>query len=73
MAKILFLNRVFGSETEATGVLSAVNKSNAGILVDTLHFDRSNSSIEELKRLPREWFRFAHVSDAPKEKPMPRP
>jgi sugar phosphate isomerase/epimerase len=55
--------------TEAARVLKAVDKPNAGLLVDTMHFDRSNSSIEELKRLPREWFRFAHVCDAPREKP----
>lgn len=53
----------------AARVLYAVDRHNAGILIDTLHFDRSNSSIEELKQLPREWFRFAHVCDAPREKP----
>lgn len=42
-------------------VLRSVNRPNAGMLVDTLHFDRSDSSIEELKTLPREWFRYAHV------------
>jgi sugar phosphate isomerase/epimerase len=54
---------------EAARVLKAVDKPNAGLLVDTMHFDRSNSCIEELKKLPRGWFRFAHVCDAPKEKP----
>jgi sugar phosphate isomerase/epimerase len=34
-----------------------------------LHFGRSDSSIEELAALPREWFRFAHVCDAAKEVP----
>jgi sugar phosphate isomerase/epimerase len=58
--------------TEATRVIRAVNKPNAGILIDTLHFDRSNSSMEELKKLPRAWFRYAHVCDAPKEKPTTR-
>ena len=53
----------------AVGVLRAVDRSNAGILVDTLHFDRSNSSIAELQQLPPEWFRYAHVCDAPSEKP----
>ena len=50
----------------AAEVLRAVNRPNAGILVDVLHFDRSHSSIEQLKELPREWFRYAHVCDAPK-------
>ena len=53
----------------AVKVLRAVKKDNAGILVDTMHFARSNSSMEELAKLPREWFRFAHVCDAPKEVP----
>jgi sugar phosphate isomerase/epimerase len=55
--------------TEAAKVLRAVKQPNAGILVDTLHFDRSNSSIEDLKKLPGEWFRYAHICDAPREKP----
>jgi len=55
--------------TRAVDVLHAVDRPNAGILVDTLHFDRSKSSIAELQELPREWFRYAQVCDAPKEKP----
>ena len=57
---------------EAAHVLRAVNRANAGILVDMLHFARSRSSIEELKKLPREWFRFAHVCDAAAEIPPTR-
>jgi sugar phosphate isomerase/epimerase len=57
---------------EATHVLRAVNRPNAGMLVDLLHFARSRSSIEELKKLPREWFRFAHVCDAAGEIPATR-
>ena len=53
----------------AVDVLHAVDRPNAGILVDTLHFDRSNSSIAQLRQLPPEWFRYAQVCDAPKEKP----
>ena len=58
-----------GSLAAATKVVRAVNRSNAGILVDMLHFGRSDSSLEELAKLPREWFRFAHVCDAAKEVP----
>jgi len=53
----------------AAKVLQAADQPNAFILVDTLHFDRSNSRIEDLKKLPPEWFRFVHVCDAPQEKP----
>lgn len=49
----------------ATTVLNAVNRSNAGMLIDMLHFFRSNSSLHELKKLPREWFHFAHLCDGP--------
>jgi sugar phosphate isomerase/epimerase len=58
-----------GNLAEATKVVRAVNRSNAGILVDMLHFGRSDSSLEELAKLPREWFPFAHVCDAAKEVP----
>jgi sugar phosphate isomerase/epimerase len=58
-----------GTLAEATRVLRAVNRPNAAILIDMLHMARSNSSCEELKRLPREWFRFAHVCDAEKQCP----
>ena len=58
-----------GDLATATKVVRAVNRTNAGILVDMLHFGRSDSSLDELAKLPREWFRFAHVCDAAKEVP----
>ncbi|MDP4992298.1 MAG: sugar phosphate isomerase/epimerase, partial [Marivita lacus] len=35
-----------------------------GILVDTLHFDRSGSSLLDLRELPRHRMRLAHLCDA---------
>jgi len=58
-----------GNLAAATKVVRAVNRTNAGILVDMLHFARSDSSLDELAKLPREWLRFAHVCDAAKEVP----
>ncbi len=58
-----------GNLAEAARVVRSVNRANAGILVDMLHFGRSNSSLDDLAKLPREWFRFAHVCDAAKEVP----
>lgn len=55
-----------GNLETATTVLRTANRSNAGMLIDMLHFFRSNSSHEALKALPREWFHFAHVCDGPK-------
>lgn len=53
-----------GTLSETARVVRAVQKGNAGILVDMLHMARSGSSVEELAKMPREWFRFAHVCDA---------
>ncbi|WP_291413697.1 sugar phosphate isomerase/epimerase [Actinophytocola sp.] len=51
--------------SEATHVLREADRPNAGMLIDLLHFARSQSSIEELRQLPRDWFHFTHVCDAP--------
>ena len=58
-----------GSLAEASRVVRAVSRPNAAILVDMLHMARSGSSCDELRKLPREWFRFAHVCDAEKQVP----
>jgi 4-hydroxyphenylpyruvate dioxygenase-like putative hemolysin/sugar phosphate isomerase/epimerase len=58
-----------GTLDEATRVLRAADQTNAGILIDLLHFARSRSSISELRSLPREWFHFVHVCDAPAKIP----
>jgi sugar phosphate isomerase/epimerase len=54
-----------GDLSAAAAAVRAVNRSNAGVLIDTLHFFRSNSSIDELAALPPEWFRFVQLCDAP--------
>lgn len=53
----------------AVTLLNAVDRSNAGIMIDTLHFARSHSSLEQLKSLPRTWFHYAQICDAPAEIP----
>ena len=58
-----------GTLAEAARVVRVVNRPNAGNLVDMLHFGRSHSSVNQLAKLPREWFRFAHVCDAAIEVP----
>jgi sugar phosphate isomerase/epimerase len=47
-----------------------VKRSNAGILIDMLHFYRSHSSKEALRKLPRDWFQFAHVCDGRAANPV---
>lgn len=53
----------------AAAIVGAANQPNGGILVDTLHFSRSRCGLERLRELPREWFRFAQVCDAPAQAP----
>lgn len=54
---------------DTVDVLNTVNRDNCGIMIDTLHFHRSRVKLEELDALPREWFHFAHLCDAPAEIP----
>ena len=50
---------------EAVEIVREARRPNAGIVVDTLHFDRCHAELEKLSALPREWFHFAQISDAP--------
>lgn len=54
---------------EAVDVLNTVKRNNCGLMIDTLHFNRSRVNLEELDSLPREWFHFAHLCDGPAEIP----
>jgi sugar phosphate isomerase/epimerase len=53
----------------AAEIVQAADQPNAGLLIDTLHFCRSRCEIELLRSLPRSWFRFAQVCDAPAQAP----
>jgi sugar phosphate isomerase/epimerase len=53
----------------AAEIVGSAGRTNAGILIDFLHFDRSGCSLEDLRALPREWFTWAHVNDAPGHRP----
>jgi len=58
-----------GTLAEAARIVRTADRPNGGILIDLLHMGRSGSTLEELRALPREWFRFAHVCDAEREVP----
>lgn len=53
----------------AAGVLRQVSQPNAGILVDLMHFALAGTTIDELRSLPAEWFRYVHLCDTPKLAP----
>lgn len=54
---------------DALGVLRAARRENCGVLVDMLHFSRSRVGVAELDAVPREWFHFVHLCDAPAQIP----
>lgn len=60
------------SLADAVQVLKAAQRENAGLMVDTHHFQRAGDRVEALDGLPREWFHFAHLCDAPAEIPADR-
>jgi sugar phosphate isomerase/epimerase len=53
----------------AAAIVRGAARSNGGLLIDTLHFSRSNDDIAELAKLPRSWFNYVQVCDAPSEPP----
>lgn len=55
--------------TGALDILHSVNRTNAGLMIDTHHFHRSGDKIEELQNVPSSYFRFFHLCDAPAEIP----
>ncbi|MEW5323593.1 sugar phosphate isomerase/epimerase [Geobacillus thermoleovorans] len=50
-------------------VLNTVKQDNAGVMIDLHHFHRAGDSPEALEAVPREWFHFLHLCDAPGEIP----
>ena len=62
--EFLTWTRMRGVE-DVVRLLKAANRTNAGIVVDTLHFYRSGCRLEDLRALPPEWLHFIQISDAP--------
>jgi sugar phosphate isomerase/epimerase len=57
---------------QAMEVLRAVNRDNAGLMVDTHHFQRARDKYEDLRAVPDKYFHFAHLCDATGEIPAER-
>ena len=57
---------------KAADLLRAVNRPNAGLMIDVHHFHRALDTPEDLATLPAEWFHFAHLCDAQGEIPGDR-
>ena len=53
----------------ASRIVAQVDRPNAGVLVDALHFDRSGSSTDDLARVPAHRLHYWQMCDAPAERP----
>ncbi|BAQ11260.1 xylose isomerase domain-containing protein [Bacillus sp. OxB-1] len=50
---------------DTLSVLRTANQDNAGLMLDIHHFHRAGDKVEDLDAVPREWFRYLHLCDAP--------
>ncbi len=53
----------------AISVVRAVGRTNAGVLVDAIHFDRLGADCDELRATPPELLHYIHLTDARAERP----
>jgi sugar phosphate isomerase/epimerase len=56
----------------AVDVLRTIDRPNAGLMVDMHHVHRARDNPVALDDVPRQWFHFAHLCDAPAEIPTER-
>lgn len=56
----------------AVDVLRTIGRTNAGLMVDMHHVHRARDNPADLDAVPREWFHFAHLCDAPAQIPTER-
>ena len=54
---------------DALDVIEATQRDNVGVMIDTHHFHRAGDRPQQLDRVPRGWFHFAQICDAPAEIP----
>jgi sugar phosphate isomerase/epimerase len=53
----------------AAKIVGAASCPNVGILMDTLHFDRSGGSLSKIDSIPTHWLPMIHLCDASSGKP----
>lgn len=53
---------------DAVAVLRDVDHPNAGLLLDSFHLDRTGSHPDDTAGLPREWFPYLQLCDAPERR-----
>lgn len=51
---------------EAQAIVTAAGRSNGGVLIDGLHWDRAGGTVEQIRKLPPEMIHYAQICDGPK-------
>lgn len=54
-------------------IVERVARDNAGLLIDPIHFDRGESSVDEIGNVPAAWLRYVQLCDAPALRPRDVP
>jgi sugar phosphate isomerase/epimerase len=54
---------------DAAKLMKTVNRPNAGVLIDALHFDRGGNTVADLLLLPEGSLRYVQLCDAEKDTP----
>ncbi|MDX6151533.1 sugar phosphate isomerase/epimerase family protein [Marinococcus sp. PL1-022] len=58
--------------SETVEILKKADKKNSGLMIDAHHFYRAGDNVEELTKLPMEWFHYMHLCDVPGAEPSSR-
>ncbi|KEA65791.1 Sugar phosphate isomerase [Marinobacterium lacunae] len=54
---------------QALDIVNSIDRPNAGVLIDAIHFDRSGSRTSDIDTIPLSQLHYAQICDAPAEKP----
>lgn len=54
---------------QAGRVLAGADRPNSGIVIDPIHFDRSGERLADAEGIPRKWFHYLQLCDAPATPP----
>lgn len=57
------------SFADGARIVGNAKRTNAGLLIDAIHFDRGGSVASEIRDVPASWLRYVQVCDAPAERP----
>ncbi len=54
---------------QAVDIVTAVNRTNAGLLIDTLHLARTGGTVDQVRALDPALFPYVQIADAPRQAP----